>query len=245
MSLGKLIFICAIVVFVLLCIFFPEFRSLVTGWTRLFIKDMATTPDGAEAIYQQKINEAQEAYNRADDGYKKAAGRLRTESNKLIDLQKRLKRIEGECEALVRSGDMESARVKSEERSAILSDISRSEQLVQAYKTAATQAEEAYNGCQVRLEKLRREKKEVVENMRTKQQLKEIYDDMDDLKAITGTDKMLEEIRQKSGDLDSLVEGARVVHESKNSTKVQRAEEAARKVQSDDYLAQLQKKYHK
>lgn len=245
MSLVKLILICAIALFVLLCIFFPEFRSLAIGWTRLFIKDMATTPDGAEAIYQEKIDEAQEAYNKADDGYKKAAGRYKTESDKLSSLQKKLKRVENECETLVRNGDMDSARVKSEERAFILSDIERCEQLMKAYKIAAEQAKEAYNGCQSRLEKLRREKKEVVENMRTKQQLKEIYDDMDELKAATGTDKMLEEIRQKSGDLDSMVEGARVVHESKTSTKVQRAEEAARKLQSDDYLAQLKQKYHR
>lgn len=245
MSLVKLILLCFLAIFILLFIFFPEFRSLVTGWTRLFIRDMATTPDGAEAIYQQKINEAQEAYNKADDSYKKAAGRYKTETDKLSSFQKRLKKVESECETLVRSGDMDSARVKAEERASILSDIERCEQLVKAYKVAAAQAEEAYNGCQARLEKLQREKREVVENMRTKQQLKEIYEDMDDLKAITGTDKMLEEIRQKSGDLDSLVEGAKVIHESKTSTKVQRAEEAARKHESDDYLAQLKNKYHR
>ena len=34
--------------------------------SRVFIKDMATTPEGAEAIYAERINEAQDKYNKAD-----------------------------------------------------------------------------------------------------------------------------------------------------------------------------------
>ena len=64
MSLSKMIFIFMIIVFILLLVLFPEFRKLLTGWTRLFIKDMATTPEGAAAIYEEKINEAQDKYNK-------------------------------------------------------------------------------------------------------------------------------------------------------------------------------------
>ena len=60
MELSKLIIIIVIAILILLLILFPEFRKLCMGWTRLFIKDMATTPEGAEAIYAEKINEAQE-----------------------------------------------------------------------------------------------------------------------------------------------------------------------------------------
>lgn len=36
---------------------------------------MATTPEGAEAIYGEKIDQAQDAYNKADNAYKLAAGK--------------------------------------------------------------------------------------------------------------------------------------------------------------------------
>ena len=66
MSLSQMIVIIAVVLFVLLLIMFPEFRALFRGFARLFIKDMATTPEGAEAIYGEKIDQAQDAYTKAD-----------------------------------------------------------------------------------------------------------------------------------------------------------------------------------
>ena len=75
MELGNIIIIVAIVLVVLIFALFPEARSLFKGFTRLFIKDMATTPEGAEAIYGEKIEQAQDAYNKADNAYKVAAGK--------------------------------------------------------------------------------------------------------------------------------------------------------------------------
>ena len=56
MSLIKLLLIIAAFLIIILLVLFPEFRKLCMGWTRLFIKDMATTPEGAAAIYEEKIN---------------------------------------------------------------------------------------------------------------------------------------------------------------------------------------------
>ena len=54
MDLGKLIVILVIAVIILIFILFPEARTLFSGITRLFIKDMATTPEGAEAYLWRK-----------------------------------------------------------------------------------------------------------------------------------------------------------------------------------------------
>ena len=88
-------------------------------------------------------------------------------------------------------------------------------------------------------------KKEVVENMKVKAQLNEVYDSMDDLKNVTATDKLLDSIKEKNDDLNASVAGARTIHENKTSTKIQRANEEAKKLQSDDYLESLKKKYNK
>ena len=81
--------------------------------------------------------------------------------------------------------------------------------------------------------------------MRVKAQLNEVYDSMDDLKNVTATDKLLDSIKEKNEDLNASVAGARVLHENRTSTKVQRANEQAKKIQSDDYLASLMKKHNK
>ena len=245
MDLTQLLIIIAIVVFLLIFVMFPEFRKLCLGWTRVFIKDMATTPEGAAAIYAEKINEAQDKYNKADDALRIASGKLGTEENKLKTLLKQLKDVEEKCETLVKAGKMDLAQVKAEERSEIMSDIERSKKLIEAYTVAKNDAIEVHKACEMNLRKLKRESKEVVENMKVKAQLNEVYDSMDDLKAVTATDKLLDAIKEKNEDLNASVVGARTIHENRTSTKVQRANEQAKKLQSDDYLSSLMKKYNK
>lgn len=245
MSLTQMIIGIAVVLFVLLLIMFPEFRTLFKGFTRLFIKDMATTPEGAEAIYGEKIDQAQEAYAKADNAYKVASGKLSTAKKDLENFKIKLTKIEAECEALVRNGKIELAQLKAEEREEVLSDIGRYTELVKAYDVAANTAREAQEVCEKNLRKLKRESKEVVENMRVKSQLKKVYDDMDELKNATATDKLLESVRDKNKDLDAVVEGSKVVHDNKLSTRLQKADTEAKKLQSNDYLDSLKKKYNK
>ena len=245
MELTTLLVYLGIVVFVLLLILFPEFRKLCMGWTRVFIKDMATTPEGAAAIYAEKINEAQDKYNKADNALRMASGKLSTEEDKLKLLEKKLKEAESACETLVKAGKIESAQIKSEERSEILSDIERSKKLIEAYTAAKNDAMEVHKACSMTLRKLKKESREVVENMRVKEQLNEVYDSMDDLKNVSATDKLLDSIKEKNDDLNASVAGARVLYENRTSTKVQRANEQAKKLQSDDYLASLMKKHNK
>lgn len=245
MDLTQLLIIISIVVFVLLLAMFPELRKLCLGWTRVFIKDMATTPEGAAAIYAEKINEAQDKYNKADDALRIASGKLGTEENKLKALQKQLKDVEEKCEALVKAGKIDLAQVKADERAEVMSDIERSKKLIEAYTVAKNDAIEVHKACEMNLRKLKRESKEIVENMKVKAQLNEVYDSMDDLKAVTATDKLLDSIKEKNEDLNASVVGARTIHENRTSTKVQRANEQAKKLQSDDYLSSLVKKYNK
>nr|DAH62550.1 MAG TPA: PspA/IM30 family [Caudoviricetes sp.] len=245
MDLGKLIVILVIAVIILIFILFPEARTLFSGITRLFIKDMATTPEGAEAIYGEKIDQAQDAYNKADNAYKVAAGKLSNAQKDMKNLKAKLEKVESECESLVKANKIELAQLKADEREEIMADIKRYSELVKAYEDAANTAKEAQEMCEKNLRKLKRESKEVVENMKVKKQLQEVYDDMDELKNVTATDKLLDSVRDKNKDLDAIVEGSKVVHNNKMSTKLAKAEVEAKKNSSNDYLDSLKKKYNK
>ena len=245
MSLTALIIILVVAAFVISLIVFPEFRSLFKGFTRVFIKDIATTPEGAEALYDEKINDAQDAYNKADNALKVAAGKLSNAKKDMENLKARLAKTEAECESFVKNGKMDMAQLKAEEREEIMADIARYTELIKAFEIATNTAKEAHQACEKNLRKLKRESKEVVENMKVKQQLKEVYDDMDELKNVTATDKLLNSVREKNNDLNAVVEGAKVIHESRTSTKLQKAEAEAKKLQSNDYLDALKKKYNK
>jgi len=245
MTLTQMIIGIAIVLFILALILFPEFRALFKGLVRVFIKDMATTPEGAEAIYQEKIDQAQDAYAKADDAYKKAAGKLSNAKKDMEKLKSKLSKVEFECESLVKNEKIEMAQLKAEEREEILSDIKRYTELIKGFQDATNTAKEAQEVCEKNLRKLKRESKEVVENMKVKKELKEVYDDMDELKSVTATDKLLDSVRDKNKDLDAIVEGSKVVHNNKISTKLQKADTEAKKLQSNDYLESLKKKYSK
>lgn len=245
MDLQTIIFIAIIVLIVMILWIFPEARTLLTGWTRLFIKDMATTPEGAEAIYGEKIEQAQDSYNKADNAYKLAAGKLSNAKKDMEILRSKLKKAEADCESLVKAGKIDLAQLKADEREEILSDINRCAELIEAYENATATAKETQERCEQNLRKLKRESKEVVENMKVKKQLQEVYDDIDEMKNVTATDKMLDSVREKNKDLNAIVEGSRVVHENKVSTKLARAEAEAKRTSSNDYLDSLKKKYNK
>lgn len=245
MELKTLLFGGGIAIVLLIFIMFPEARALLKGFTRLFIKDMATTPEGAEAIYGEKIEQAQDAYNKADNAYKLAAGKLSNAKKDMEILKSKLKKAEADCESLVKAGKIEYAQLKADEREEIMSDINRCTELVKAYENATAAAKETQERCEKNLRKLKRESKEVVENMKVKKQLQEVYDDMDELKNVTATDRLLDSVRDKNKDLDAMVEGSRVVHENKISTKLSKAEMEAKKTSSNEYLESLKKKYNK
>lgn len=245
MSLSSLIFIFVVVAIILIFICFPGARALLKGFIGIFIKDMATTPEGAEAIYRDKIEEAQEKYNIADDALKKISGRLSMARRDMETLLERRKKVESECEALVKNNKLEAAQLKCEERDEILEDIRRTQEKIKVYEINESDAKEAFEAWEKKLRNLKKESKNVVENMRVKQQIKEAYDDMDELKKTTATDKLLDDIRDKNRDLDAVVEGSRKVHDSKLSTKIARAETEAKKAASNDYLESLKKKYNK
>ncbi len=245
MSLRNLIFFAVISAVILIFIFFPAARALLKGFIGIFIKDLATTPEGAEAIYREKIEEEQEKYNLASTTYNRAAGRLTMTRKRLEELKVKLNRTEAECETLVRNNKMDAAELKAEERDEVLGEIRRTESLVATYQANERDAKEAYEACEKSLRAIKKEAKEVVENMRVKEQIKESYDEMDELKRVKPRDRLIDDIREKNKDLDADVAGARAVHESKLSTRLQRAEAAAKAGSKNDYLEQLKKKYKK
>lgn len=245
MKLSTLLVIIAVAVVVLVLIMFPEARVLLKGFTRLFIKDRATTVEGAQAVFDQQIDELQEVRDKADDALRVASGKRSMEKRKNDALRAKLNDLEKACEALVKAGNMEAASAKSEERTDTLTEIKNSDLRLKAYTEGENAARESFNMAERNLKDGKRKAKETIENMKTKQVMKEVYDQIDENRANSGTDKLVDAIMEKNQSLDEVVEGSRVVHNSKLSTRSAKADEAAQKAQGDAYLESLKKKYNK
>lgn len=97
------------VVFVLALIIFPGVRGklkvLVGGFLNIFVEDIAKTPEGAKAVFQQAIEEVQERYNKAGDTLNRFVGEQSSVQKNLNKLYGELKDVESKCESLVRSGN--------------------------------------------------------------------------------------------------------------------------------------------
>ena len=85
---------------------FPEFRKkikvLVGGFLNVFVEDAAKTPEGAEAVFNQAIQEAQNNYNKAASTFNKLSGELKSTEDSIARLTKELRDVEANCERLVK-----------------------------------------------------------------------------------------------------------------------------------------------
>lgn len=245
MDFKVLMTIIIIAIILLVFILFPEARALFMGIGKFFFTDLATTPEGAAALFENKIDEAQDSYNKADDFYKNTAGKLSIAKREYESIKSRITKIESECEALVKGNRMDLAALKAEAREELMGDMKRCTERISALQQATEQAKEARDICEKNLRDLKKKSKDVVENMRVKQELKQVYDGMDELKNITATDRLLDSVMEKNKSLDTMVEGSKASHDAKLSTRLGKAETEAKKLQSNDYLESLKKKYNK
>ena len=119
----------AVLLFFVALILFPEFRRglrvLCSGFLSLFVKDIAKTPEGAEAVYDEAIEEEREMYRKACNVLNKVSGEHQAAQQNLAKLQEAKKKIEATCERLVKEGRDNDALIYAEKLSEVNNDIER------------------------------------------------------------------------------------------------------------------------
>ena len=235
--------------FAVALILFPEFRQklmvLGRGFTNMFVEDIAKTPEGAEAVFTEAINEAQEQYNKASTTYNKLHGRHQRLKDDVARLNIEINKAEEACEALAKRGEVDDARVYAKRRAELLSEKNMKMSAIERLTPMVADAKQIHDEYGKKLNELRRKKKETVNQMKMNVQMKDLLGDLDELRKDSATDKMLDAVMNGSNDLMEEVSGARAVHENKASTKIARAEQKAANVQTDEYLQNLLNKYNK
>ena len=228
-------------------IVFPGFRGklkvLAGGFLNIFVEDLAKTPEGARAVYDQAIEEAQKQYNEADNLYKRQAGELDILRTRIKTLETSLKQAENKCESLVKAGDIANARLYTQQRSEILAELEQKRAYEHDLSLAVQEVQNIHTLTGEKLRKLNAEKKQVIDGMKLDASMKSVLDDLDDLKRSTEVDKMLGTVKDHAADLRKEVQGGMVVHANRVSTKLSAAEKASADAGADEYLASLQAKY--
>ena len=242
--------LCAIALLVFIAlVLFPEFRRglkvLISGFLSLFVKDLAKTPEGAEAVYDEAIEEEREMYRKACNVLNKVSGEHQAAQQNLVKLQEAKKKIEATCERLVKEGRDNDALIYAEKLSEVNNDIERAKKIISEYEVYVDEAKNAVNFREKRLKELKKQQKDTVNDIKLAKQTKEIHADMDELRRDRTTHKLLEAVNDGASDLRKEANGARIVHQSKTSTKVANIEKDMESAQASEYIASLKEKYKK
>lgn len=245
----KIIFAAAIVVVVLALIVFPGVRKklkvLADGFLNIFVEDMAKTPEGAKAVFQQAIEEVQDRYNKAGDTLNRFTGEMSSVQKAIAKLKEELKSTEAKCESLVRTGNLSDASVYSSRREEILFEIEQKEGYLRELGPMVSEARQVYEAYDKKLRELKKQSRMTVEELKLRGNMKDLLGDLDELRRDSATDKLLGSIHDGAEDLRREVDGAMAVHASRSSTRMSVAEKNAAKAQSDAYLESLRSKYGK
>ena len=237
------------ILIVLALIIFPEFRRslkvLCSGFLNLFVQDLAKTPEGATAVYNEAIEEERELYRKACNVLNRVSGELQAAQNELVKLQESKKRIEATCERLVKEGRDNDALLYAEKLSEVNNDIERKKKVIAEYEPYVVEAKKAVNFREKRLKELDKQKKDTVNDIKLAKQTKDIHNDMDELRRDRATHRLLDAVNEGASDLRKEANGARIVHQSKTSTKIADIEKDMESAQASDYIASLKEKYKK
>ena len=122
-SLTQMIYITIVIIVVLAFIVSGKLQALGKAFLNLFVEDLAASPEGAEALFNQKIEEVEDKYRKANDVFSRIAGERTNCKKNIENLKSRLKKVESVCEQLAQAQDIESLRIKATERAEIVEEI--------------------------------------------------------------------------------------------------------------------------
>jgi hypothetical protein len=233
-----------IVIGAAIVLFMPtKLGILLKGFYGLFIKNIAKTPEGASAIYEEAINKAQNRYNSATDALQRIAGQFDTAKRNQADVTLKLKDIEAKAEKMAQTNQFDKVTLLSEERAMLLEELASHDAAIKELEPAMAESKQLTTAMEKELVRLKKEKVMVVDSLRRNIQLKEMYDRMDELKRNTNLDKMVGAVREGNQENRELAAGAKTVHEGKLSTRLERISSEASSLAANEYVEQLKQKY--
>lgn len=244
-TIYEFIFICLVVVFIGAIVLFPSFRqklmSLVSGFLHIFVQDMAKTPDGARAIYAQKIDEMQEKYSQANTTLLSLAGREKRAKDNYREHQKKAEEYDAKARAAMQNGDRESATIYARSLQDEKDEMNNYKEQAEKLKPLVDDAKMIVDKLESDLVKLKRESKNAVAEMVINNEISDAYSKMEDLKAATGTDKMLNATREGLQDSRERAAGAKVVYDSSRRGRQDKANAKTADYAVEAYLDSISK----
>jgi phage shock protein A len=243
MQLSTLIWITLVIVVLIVFWKSGKLRALTSALFNSCVDDLASTPEGAEALFNQKIEELEDKFRRADEVYKKIAGQRKRCENELAEYQRQLTDVEKSCETLAKNRDEEGLDIKIQQRGDIMDEISLRKEKLKALQDALRDAKEAREACELNLNEERKKKSQTISKMKHNRDMKEVYADLEGIGAGDHTSKMLDKAIEKAMELEDVVQGSKEAYETKSSTRARKLDQRLKSSENNDYKQSLLNKY--
>lgn len=212
---------------------------LIKGFFGLFVKNIAQTPEGAEAIYQEAIEESQIKYNKAADALQRVSGALAGQKDIKDKLVKEKTNLEAQCKMLVHKGNDEQALIIAQSIQDLEAEIENCDSNIANLANSVNDAKKLVGICEENLIKLKRESKLVVNNLRLNNEMTQAYNSLDELRNDSNVQKLLSHARDGAQEAKQKAVGAKTLHENKISVQIAEAGKTARKANASDYLNKI------
>lgn len=240
-----IILIGLVAVILVIMMFTEKGRFMLKSFYNSLFIDVAKTPKGAEAIYNEAIDEAQTQYTKASDNLSKIAGLLETAKTNKAKAEKNIVNTKNKMEQFAKNGQFDKVDLYVEDLSATEEELELYNQQVEKYCQMFEEAQILTKSFEEKLVKLKRDKQITVRQLEMNIQTKQMYDNLDELKAAKVSDKMLSAVKDGLTETTEQATGAKVVHNSKHSTKIAKADAELKSGKYNAYAEELRKKYSK
>lgn len=225
----------------LLCTVPSRAKILIRGCYNGYIKRIAKTPQGLEAIYLEAISAAQDKYTTAKRILANLNGKQRTLEKRIDDTKNTLYALEKTARKCTEKGmDVEAETVAEEWNLKMEALRAYEDQRIDLAKFIQD-AEMVYTNSETEVNRLKAEKDYELDKLIHNTQMLEMYNDMDNIRSKKDVGHLLNTIKDESRKTAELATGTRMLHENKSSTKMETIRKEIRKEENLAFLEELKK----
>lgn len=233
------IIILVLVVITAMVIFDTKPGAFLKGMYGMFFEDMATTPEGAKALYQKAQEEAETRYTKAKGTLELVAGQCQASRRRLAETQAKLTQCEKTCEMFAKQGKDEELRLYAAQRVSFLDTIKFEQETITRLEPTQIQAQKIVDALGDQIRKLEQEKTQRITELQMSRNMQKVYASMDELASDSEIDKLLKATQRGAEEAKQKAEGAKVVHENSLSAKLDNAARSAAQLDAEAYIQSL------
>ncbi|MFR0822912.1 MAG: PspA/IM30 family protein [Clostridia bacterium] len=214
-------------------------RIYLRAFVDSFFTEANKNPKIVSEYYDDKIEQLQKNYEKADNAYRKAAGESMANEKQIKELSKELEKINKSIVNARKNGNMDDARMYANEAISLKAELDAKQENVPVFKEAMQSAGDLREKAKMAIENLKGRKKADIAKAEAGKAAQEIYSQFDESRVSSDIDRILEQFGEYADEQEKMGMGAKASWDSSYDAQKLKAEKRARANEADDYIQSL------